>query len=82
MTTERPELRGGAFTPSMIGLLLTQMLGAFNDNLFRWIAVKAAQTTMDPETALSVGLVSFTLPYLIFAVPGGEFGEVVHDLLR
>ena len=58
MTTERPDQRGGAFTPSMIGLLLTQMLGAFNDNLFRWFAVKAAQTTMDPETALSVGLAS------------------------
>ncbi len=75
MTTERPELRGGAFTPSMIGLLLTQMLGAFNDNLFRWFAVKAAQTTMDPETALSVGLASFTLPYLIFAVPAGFLAD-------
>lgn len=75
MTSERPDLRGGVFTPSMIGLLLTQMLGAFNDNLFRWFAVKVAQTTMDDSTALAIGLASFTLPYLLFAVPAGFLAD-------
>ena len=75
MTTERPDLRGGVFSPSMIGLLLTQLLGAFNDNLFRWFAIKAAQTTMDDSTALAIGLASFTLPYLLFAVPAGFLAD-------
>jgi acyl-[acyl-carrier-protein]-phospholipid O-acyltransferase / long-chain-fatty-acid--[acyl-carrier-protein] ligase len=75
MSTERTDLRGGVFTPSMIGLLLTQLLGAFNDNLFRWFAIKAAQTAMEESLALTVGIASFTLPYLIFAVPAGFLAD-------
>ena len=75
MTTERSDQRSGVFTRSMIGLVLTQLLGAFNDNLFRWFAIKVAQTTMEPSLALTVGIAAFTLPYLLFAVPAGFLAD-------
>jgi len=54
---------------SFVGLLLTQFLGAMNDNMFRWLAVPIAKPVLGDAEALSLGLISFTLPYLLLAAP-------------
>ena len=70
---------GGIGSLGFIGLLLTQLLGTLNDNMFRWFAVVVAQPVLkrgeDDSLALSVGLACFTLPYLLLAVPAGYFGD-------
>ncbi|MBX3437701.1 MAG: hypothetical protein KF861_09435, partial [Planctomycetaceae bacterium] len=52
---------------SFVGLVLTQLLGAFNDNMLRWLVVPIAQQIpeMTPGTALALGGACFTLPYLL-----------------
>ena len=59
-----------------ISLLLTQFLGAMNDNLFRWLAVPVAKArgpqqfknfNFDETFALSAGLACFVLPYVVFS---------------
>ena len=71
MQSEAANDRGGVGSRSFIGLVLTQLFGVFNDNMLRWFAVPAAQTVMDKDLSLSVGLACFTVPYLLFAVPAG-----------
>ena len=49
MTTQTDtalDARGGVSSPSFIGLVLTQLLGTLNDNMFRWFAVCLAQPIM------------------------------------
>lgn len=77
--TTSTELRGGVGSPSFIGLLLTQLLGTFNDNMFRWFAVCLAKPMMtsgnDDSLAVTLGLAAFTVPYLILAVPAGFLAD-------
>lgn len=63
------------WSASFTGLLLTQFLGAMNDNLFRWLAVNIAQTQIDPSLTLSLGLACFTLPYLLLATHAGFLAD-------
>ncbi|MGE3317065.1 MAG: hypothetical protein AB7O26_18265, partial [Planctomycetaceae bacterium] len=56
---------------SFLALLATQFLGAMNDNMFRWLAVPIAKPILGDAKALSLGLMSFTLPYLLLAAPAG-----------
>jgi len=60
---------------SFLGLTATQFLGAFNDNMFRWLAVPIGQRTMDPTLALVLGGVLFTIPYLLLAPLSGSLAD-------
>lgn len=71
----RTEPSQALFTRSFIGLLVTQFLGAMNDNMFRWLAVPIAKPLIGDAKALSLGLMSFTLPYLLLAAPAGYFAD-------
>lgn len=72
--------RDGLGSRSFIALLVTQFLGAMNDNMFRWLVVpiakfKFAEQQIDPKLALSIGLFCFTLPYLLFVPYAGYFAD-------
>jgi acyl-[acyl-carrier-protein]-phospholipid O-acyltransferase / long-chain-fatty-acid--[acyl-carrier-protein] ligase len=83
--------RGGVFSLSFLALAATQFFVALNDNMFRWLVVPigkelitrswadlppALTNWMAPETlALSLGLASFTLPFLLFAAPAGFLAD-------
>lgn len=66
-----------------IGLALTQFLGAFNDNCFRWLAVAVAtqviagtdQVRMELSQAIAIGTVCLTLPFLIFTPTAGWLAD-------
>jgi acyl-[acyl-carrier-protein]-phospholipid O-acyltransferase/long-chain-fatty-acid--[acyl-carrier-protein] ligase len=75
MSQPQADARGGVGSKSFIGLILTQLFGALNDNMFRWFAVGIAQPILGDAKALAVGLASFTIPYLIFAVPAGYLAD-------
>ena len=60
---------------SFLGLLLTQFLGVFNDNMFRWFAVPLGKEVIDPALALSLGAVCFFLPYPLLATPAGYLAD-------
>jgi acyl-[acyl-carrier-protein]-phospholipid O-acyltransferase/long-chain-fatty-acid--[acyl-carrier-protein] ligase len=63
---------------SFVGLLLTQFLGAMNDNMFRWLAVPVGKLVLGEAgeaKALSLGLICFTLPYLLLAAPAGFLAD-------
>ena len=69
------DLRGGLGSRSYLGILFTQMLGALNDNMFRFFAVCVAKPVLGNETALAIGAAVFTVPYLLLAVPAGFFAD-------
>ncbi|MBX3443697.1 MAG: MFS transporter [Planctomyces sp.] len=70
--TPRPSLlRSGGF----VGLIATQFLGAFNDNMFRWLAVNLGQRSMDDTAALAIGGALFTIPYLVLAPLAGSLAD-------
>ncbi|MEA1950885.1 MAG: MFS transporter, partial [Planctomycetota bacterium] len=74
----RVDRRGGLTSRSFVGLLITQFLGAINDNMFRWLVVPIGKDMVGPEhtaTALSVGLACFVLPYLLLAAPAGYLAD-------
>lgn len=65
-------------TPSFIGLLVTQFLGALNDNMFRWLIVPIAKFRVGDELeawAMSAGLACFVLPYIVLAAPAGYLAD-------
>ncbi len=71
---------GGIGSRSFVALLITQALGAMNDNMFRWLVVPIAKIKfekqgIEPNLALSIGLFCFTLPYLLFVPYAGYFAD-------
>lgn len=69
---------GGLWSPSFVGLLITQFLGAMNDNMFRWLAVWIGKDIVgkDYETsAVGVGLAMLSLPFIVFAAPAGYVAD-------
>ncbi|HSG72910.1 MAG TPA: MFS transporter, partial [Planctomycetaceae bacterium] len=75
-STTPAESRGHRLvSPGFLGLLVTQFLGAFNDNMFRWLAVPLAKSAVGDSTALSLGLACFTLPYLLLASHAGYLAD-------
>jgi acyl-[acyl-carrier-protein]-phospholipid O-acyltransferase/long-chain-fatty-acid--[acyl-carrier-protein] ligase len=63
---------------SFIGLLLTQFLGATNDNILRWLVIGIGKEYVDKQyhsTILSIGSACLVLPYLIFAAPAGYLAD-------
>lgn len=69
------DVRGGLASRSFVALLVTQFLGALNDNMFRWLAVPIGATVLDRDFALSLGIASFTLPYLLLAPFAGYLAD-------
>jgi acyl-[acyl-carrier-protein]-phospholipid O-acyltransferase/long-chain-fatty-acid--[acyl-carrier-protein] ligase len=72
---EAIDLRGGLGSRSYLGILFTQLLGALNDNMFRFFAVCIAMPVLGKVPALTLGAAVFTLPYLFLAVPAGFFAD-------
>ncbi len=69
---------GGLRNRSFLGLLVTQFLGATNDNIFRWLVVPIGKDLAGPGNegiALSAGLALLVLPYLLFAAPAGYLAD-------
>ena len=65
---------------SFLGLLATQFLGAINDNMFRWLVVPIGKEIVAgeqgaPAIALSLGLASFVIPYLLLAAVAGYLAD-------
>ena len=76
----------GLLSRSFLGLLVTQFLGAMNDNTFRWLIVPIGKEIVShglPQAAreaaegqvLSNGAVLFVLPYLLFASHAGYLAD-------
>ena len=72
----------GLLSRSFLGLLVTQFLGAMNDNTFRWLIVPIGKeivshglSPVEQKAAeghvLATGAVLFVLPYLLFASHAG-----------
>ena len=71
-------LQGTLRSRSFNGLLITQFLGAVNDNMFRWLVVPIAKQIVGEDNAalaLSAGLACFVLPYLVLAAPAGYLAD-------
>ena len=65
-----------------MGLLVTQFLGAINDNMFRWLVVPISKGIIEQTygeehvaLALSAGLACFVLPYILLAAPAGYLAD-------
>jgi len=72
------ETLGGVCSASFVGLLVTQFLGAVNDNMFRWLVVPIGKEMAGPEgtaLTLSLGLACFVLPYIVLAAPAGYLAD-------
>lgn len=77
--------RGHLFSPAFLGLTVVQILGTVNDGVFRWLTVPIAVHLLaggDPDKArssesmlLSIGLVAFTVPYLVLANVAGALAD-------
>lgn len=67
--------REGVLSRSFLALVVTQFLGALNDNLFRWIAVLVGKELFDPAAAVTIGAVCFVLPYLFLAPFAGYLAD-------
>jgi acyl-[acyl-carrier-protein]-phospholipid O-acyltransferase/long-chain-fatty-acid--[acyl-carrier-protein] ligase len=67
--------RDGLSSKGFTGLVATQFLGAWNDNMFRWLAVPIAQPILGNDEALAIGLASFTVPYLLLATGAGYLAD-------
>jgi acyl-[acyl-carrier-protein]-phospholipid O-acyltransferase / long-chain-fatty-acid--[acyl-carrier-protein] ligase len=84
---ETPEVDRPLWNAGYIGVLLTQFLGSFNDNLLRWLSVCVAEQIgllggLKGEEAASwktlmlvLGGVSFTLPYLFLMPLSGSLAD-------
>ena len=61
-----------------LGLLVTQLLTAINDNTFRWLAIGVGKDYVDAShvgNILTAGTACFVLPYLILAAPAGYLAD-------
>ena len=79
-TSEPPDtpVTGGLSSPSFLGFLATQFLGALNDNMFRWLVVPIGKQLVPEENAavvLSAGLACFVLPFILLAAPAGYLAD-------
>lgn len=77
-TAAPPAPRGRLLSPGFLGLLATQFLVVWNDNMFRWLAVPIAKRWAGPEhepAILAAGLASFVLPFLLLAAPAGFLAD-------
>lgn len=69
---------GGLRSLSFQGLLITQLLTATNDNVFRWLAIGIGKDYVTPANVgliLMAGTACFVLPYLLLAAPAGYLAD-------
>ncbi len=69
---------GGLRSRSFLGLLLTQFLGATNDNTLRWLILPIARDMFDSahhNAVLAIGGVCAVLPYVLLAAPAGYLAD-------
>lgn len=69
---------GGIASVSFFGLLLTQLLTAVNDNIFRWLVIGVGKDFVEPSgvgMVLMAGTACFVLPYLVLAAPAGYLAD-------
>ncbi|WP_028241289.1 MFS transporter [Stutzerimonas azotifigens] len=75
-------------TRRFLPFFLTQLLGAFNDNLFKQALVLAILyrlgTSADKDLLVNLCALLFILPFFLFSALGGQFGEkyAKHRLIR
>jgi len=65
-------------TKSFVGLLVTQFLGAANDNILRWLVIGIGKQFVEPENVsfiLAAGSAAFVLPYVLLAAPAGYLAD-------
>lgn len=63
---------------SFQGLLITQLLGAANDNILRWLVIGVGKQYVEKKDVgwiLMAGTASFVLPYLLLAAPAGYLAD-------
>ncbi|HUS40488.1 MAG TPA: acyl-[ACP]--phospholipid O-acyltransferase [Pirellulales bacterium] len=68
----------GIGSKSFIALLVTQFLGAANDNMIRWLCIGIGKEFVPEEDSawiLSLGLAFFVGPYLVLAAPAGYLAD-------
>ncbi len=73
-----PHQRDRLMSMTFVGLLLTQFLGATNDNILRWLVIGVGKELVTPSqisTVLSVGSACLVLPYLFLAAPAGYLAD-------
>ncbi|SDU14659.1 MFS transporter [Halopseudomonas salegens] len=74
-TSQFELLRSRRFLP----FFLTQLLGAFNDNVFKQALVLAIlyklTFTADRDLLINLAAMLFILPFFLFSALGGQFGE-------
>ena len=75
---------GSLSSRSFLGLLVTQFLGAVNDNMFRWLVVPICKVILERDygftdhqvaAAISAGLICFVVPFLLLAAPAGYLAD-------
>ncbi len=77
-TMNSPDVRGGLASRGFGAFMLTQFLGAMNDNMFRWIVVPLGKTSVDKEYeawVLTAGSVFLILPFILFASYAGYLAD-------
>ncbi len=77
-----PALSGGTYRttlamPGIKALLWTQLLGAFNDNIFRMVAIFYASRTLGPVGGPALVGAVFILPFVLFSGWAGHFADTV-----
>ncbi|MHB0960901.1 MAG: MFS transporter [Pirellulaceae bacterium] len=68
----------GLWSLSFLSLVVTQLLTAINDNVFRWLAIGIGKDYVTPAnvgTILMAGTACFVLPYLLLAAPAGYLAD-------
>ena len=78
-----PPAQRGLVSGSFLGLLITQFLGATNDNILRWLVIGIGKQYVEtPAFAdwsvgmiLGAGTACFVLPYLLLAAPAGYLAD-------
>ncbi len=74
----RPTHAAGLTSAQLLGLLVTQFLGAMNDNMFRLLAIGIGTEYVlanQSSAIVAAGLACFTLPYLLLAAPAGYLAD-------
>lgn len=76
-STSNPPGPGTLRSRSFVGLVLTQILGSFNDNMLRWLVVPIGQQIpgLGDAGSLGLGAICFTIPYLVLAPAAGSLAD-------
>ena len=73
-----PAQSGSLLSATFIGLLLTQFLGATNDNILRWLVIGIGKEYVAPDRislVLAIGSGCFVLPYILLTAPAGYLAD-------